>query len=478
MVGRVGSGIRHDYKVKSPPAPNPGRPISGLASSHISRHHVAAGVSLAVVAGLLALWLGGSAEGKQAPERQPGVADTRLALPPLQPAVAETEAVADHAPVAAMPPLVEPAEPEPPAAQRTLLEVKQGDSLDVLFRRHGLSVSDLHYLLKVAEAAPHLRRVRPGDTFEIVHDGPKVLSMSRRIDETRSLLVNAGENGFSAEFLEHPVEVRLARSSGQIDTSFYAAGLAAGLSDATIMRLAGIYAWDIDFALEIRRNDWFTVVYEEIWQEGEKLRDGQIVAVEFNNRGRSYRAVRFPDEDGRPSYYTPSGDSMRKAFLRAPVDFSRVSSNFNPNRLHPILKTRRPHRGVDYAARTGTPIMAAGDGRVITAGNQSGYGKTVVLQHGGNVTTLYAHMSRVKARVGTRVKQGDIIGYVGMTGLATAPHLHYEYRVNGVHKNPRTVELPHAEPVPASRRTEFAAVTTPLLKELDSLSLVRLAATD
>jgi murein DD-endopeptidase MepM/ murein hydrolase activator NlpD len=477
MVGRVGSGIRHDYKIKSPPAPNPGRVAPRGISVRLSRHHVAAGVSLAVVAGLMALWLGGPAEGKQATESQPGVADARLPLPPLQPAAAENE------PVVALAALVEPAQPEPlqpepPAAQRTLLEVKPGDSLDVLFRRHGLSVSDLHYLLKVAEAAPHLRRVRPGDTFEIVHDGPAVLSMSRRIDETRTLLVNAGENGFSAEFLEHPVEVRLARASGQIDTSFYAAGLAAGLSDATIMRLAGIYAWDIDFALEIRRNDWFTVVYEEIWQDGEKLRDGQIVAVEFHNQGRSYRAVRFPDADGRPSYYTPAGDSMRKAFLRAPVDFSRVSSNFNPNRLHPILKTRRPHRGVDYAARSGTPIMAAGDGRVITAGNQSGYGKTVVLQHGGNVTTLYAHMSRIKARVGTRVKQGDIIGYVGMTGLATAPHLHYEYRVNGVHKNPRTVELPQAEPVPAARRTEFAAVTTPLLKELDSLSLVRLAATD
>ena len=478
----MGSGIRHDYKSKKPPATNPGRAIPRRISIQLSRHHVAAGVSLLVVAGLLALWLGGSAEGKQAPERRPGVADTRLPLPPLQPAAAENEPVAALAalvePPEAAPPVLELPEPEPPSAQRTVLEIKPGDSLDVLFRRHDLSVSDLHYLLKVAEAAPHLRRVRPGDTFEIVHDGPAVLSMSRRIDETRTLLVNAGENGFSAEFLEHPVELRLARASGQIDTSFYAAGLASGLSDATIMRLAGIYAWDIDFALEIRRNDWFTVVYEEIWQDGEKLRDGQIVAVEFNNQGRSFRAVRFPDEDGRPSYYTPAGDSMRKAFLRAPVDFSRVSSNFNPNRLHPILKTRRPHRGVDYAARSGTPIMAAGDGRVITAGAQSGYGKTVVLQHGGNVTTLYAHMSRIKARVGTRVKQGDIIGYVGMTGLATAPHLHYEYRINGVHKNPRTVELPHAEPVPATRRTEFAAVTTPLLKELDSLSLVRLAATD
>src|SRR5690606_38894270 len=193
--------------------------------------------------------------------------------------------------------------------------------LDRLFCRHELSVADLHRLLGVKEAEPHLRRIRPGDTFEIVHDGATILSLTRRIDETRSLGVNSGEQGFAASFLEHPIEVRTARTTGQITSSFYAAGLAAGLSDATIMRLAGIYAWDIDFALDIRANDWFAVVYEEIWQDGEKLRDGQIVAAEFSNQGRSYRAVRFADEDNRPRYYTPEGESMRKAFLRAPVDF-------------------------------------------------------------------------------------------------------------------------------------------------------------
>nr|WP_276611194.1 peptidoglycan DD-metalloendopeptidase family protein [Thioalkalivibrio sp. XN8] len=295
------------------------------------------------------------------------------------------------------------------------------------------------------------------------------------------MVVKLGEEGYSASFLEHPVEIRLARTTGRITSSFYAAGLAAGLSDATIMRLAGIYAWDIDFALDIRRDDWFSVVYEELWQDGEKLRDGEIVAAEFSNQGRSYRAVRFPDEDGRASYYTPEGDNMRKAFLRAPVHFTRVSSNFNPNRLHPVHKIRRPHRGVDYAAPTGTPIMAAGDGKVISAGTQGGYGRTVVLQHGGNVTTLYAHMSRIaaSARVGRRVKQGDIIGYVGATGTATGPHLHYEYRINGVHKNPRTVDLPKADPVPAARRAEFAAVTAPLVAELDALGgPLRLAAID
>ncbi|WP_206202572.1 peptidoglycan DD-metalloendopeptidase family protein [Thioalkalivibrio sp. XN279] len=460
--------MRHDYKLKDYP--------QGRARRPLRRHHVAAVVSFAVCAGLVALWVDRPAEGKQTAEVARSV--QTLPLPPA-PAADQAHLPDDLAPGAPAAPS-ETVAPEPPG-ERTVLEVRSGDSLDRLFRRHDLSVADLQRLLALKEAAPHLKRVRPGDTFEIHHDGASVLGLTRRLDETRTLVVEQGEAGYEARFLEHPVEIRLAQATGQITSSFYAAGLAAGLSDGTIMRLAGIYAWDIDFALEIRRDDWFAVVYEEIWQDGAKLRDGEIVAAEFSNQGRSFRAVRFPDEDGRASYYTPEGDSMRKAFLRAPVDFTRVSSNFNPNRLHPVLKTKRPHRGVDYAARTGTPIMAAGDGKVISAGTQGGYGKTVVLQHGGNVTTLYAHMSRIgsNAKVGRRVKQGDIIGYVGATGLASGPHLHYEYRVNGVHKNPRTVDLPKAEPVPAARRAEFAAAVAPLIAELDRLGPpLRLAAAD
>src|SRR6056297_3978980 len=497
-MGRVVSGVRHDYKPKASVAATPRRRLPrGLRfdrawlerlrpAGPLSRRHVAAVVSLAVCAGLAGLWMDEPAIGKTENPAEEQESSRVTALPLPLPARSDVLAQGP-ARDAALPVEAGDAEAlsEPPApvvpdpVKRVVLEVRSGDSLDRLFRRNELSVGDLHRLLDLKEVAPHLKRIQPGDTIEVAHDGPSVLSLTRRIDENRSLLVEAGDAGYEASFLEHPVEIRRARATGRITSSFYAAGLAAGLSDGTIMRLAGIYAWDIDFALEIRRGDWFTVVYEEIWQDGEKLRDGQIVAVEFNNRGRSFRAVRFADEEGRPDYYTPEGQSMRKAFLRAPVDFKRVSSNFNPNRLHPILKTRRPHRGVDYAARTGTPIMAAGDGKVIAAGNRSGYGKAVELQHGGNVTTLYAHMSRIATRTGRRVKQGDVIGYVGMTGLATAPHLHYEYRINGVHKNPRTVELPHAEPVPEARRAEFARVAAPLIRELDGLSnALRLAAAD
>lgn len=475
----MGNGVRHDYKATE---------RAESAPRLYSRRHVAAVVSLAVFAGLVALWFDEPAEGKQMPRTELATLSSELPLPAPRtdaglPAGEEAivlpgqeEAVLAAAAALDMP---EAAPPEP-AGERIVLQVQSGDSLDRLFRRHGLSVADLHRLLRVADAAPHLKRIRPGDTFEIVHDGEAVLSLTRRVSETRSLVVDQGEKGYVASFLEHPVELRTTRATGLITSSFYAAGLAAGLSDATIMRLAGIYAWDIDFALDIRRDDWFAVVYEEVWQDGRKLRDGEIVAAEFNNQRRSYRAVRFADVDGRPRYYTPGGDAMRKAFLRAPVDFTRVSSNFNPNRLHPVLKTRRPHQGVDYAAPTGTPIMAAGDGRVVSAGVNGGYGKAVVLQHGSNVTTLYAHMSRIAPgmRAGRRVSQGEVIGYVGMTGLASGPHLHYEYRINGVHKNPRTVELPKADPVPAARRAEFAAVTAPLLAELESLGPTRLAAVD
>lgn len=459
--------MRHDYKIKD-------RPVA-VRRAPVSRRHVAMVVTCAVLAGLVALWSYGPAEGMQAVEAQP-VAAVPLPLPQRTAPPAELELPDGKVLAAAVAQATRSARGE-----RVVLEVGSGDSLDRLFRRHEISVADLHRLLALEEVAPHLKRVRPGDTFEVQRDGAALLGLKRRLDETRSLVVELGDEGYAASFLEHPVEIRLARTTGQITSSFYAAGLAAGLSDGTIMRLAGIYAWDIDFALDIRRNDWFSVVYEEIWQDGEKLRDGEIVAAEFSNQGRSFRAVRFPDEDGRASYYTPEGDSMRKAFLRAPVDFTRVSSNFNPNRLHPVLGVKRPHRGVDYAAPTGTPIMAAGDGKVVSSGTQGGYGKTVVLQHGGNVTTLYAHMSRIarSARVGNRVKQGDIIGYVGATGLASGAHLHYEYRINGVHKNPRTVDLPKAEPVPAARRAEFAAVAAPLIAELDALGgPLRLAAVD
>ncbi|NNF52325.1 MAG: peptidoglycan DD-metalloendopeptidase family protein [Gammaproteobacteria bacterium] len=319
--------------------------------------------------------------------------------------------------------------------------------------------------------------LRPGDVIELRHEEGRILELRRPISETLELLFTRNGKGFSAEFVSLPIEVRTRHARAQISSSLFMAALDAGLSEQLTMNLAGIFAWDVDFVLDIRSGDSFTVIYQQLWQDGEFLRDGEILAAEFVNDKNIYRAIRYEDPNGEVGYFTPDALNMRKAFLRAPVDFSRVSSRFNPRRLHPVYKKVRAHKGVDYAAPTGTPIRAAGDGKIIFRGRKGGYGNAVILQHGGNITTLYAHMSRfAKPRTGARVKQGQIIGYVGKTGTATASHLHYEYRINGIHRNPRTVELPQAEPVPRSFRDDFVTRASPLLAQLDLVNQTRLAA--
>ena len=332
-------------------------------------------------------------------------------------------------------------------------------------------------IAQLDEAKRQFRRIKPGDEFEVEHDEGQIISLYSKLDLTSGLAITQGEEGFTAELVEHPVEVRKRHAYGVIQTSLFESAAQSGLSDRTIMNVAGIFAWDVDFILDIRSGDNYYVQYEEIWQDGEYVTDGEIIAAEFNNNGRQIRAVRFKDGENNTDYFTPVGNSVRKAFIRAPVDFTRISSNFNPNRRHPILNTIRAHRGVDYAAPRGTPIKAAGDGKVIFRGTKSGYGKVVILQHGGNITTLYAHMSNfaAKAGLGTRVRQGQTIGFVGMTGLATANHLHYEYRLNGVHRNPRTVSLPDAEPIDEKYRERFLAEAAPILQELDKFKSTQVA---
>ena len=361
------------------------------------------------------------------------------------------------------------------------VEVRSGDSLSVIFSRLKLSPQQLHAVVNADKQNNILTRLRPGQRLDFQIDQEGQLQAIRfNISSTRTLEVSRTEDGFSSTITEQELESRLAHASGVIESSLFNAGLAAGLSDNVIMELANIFGWDVDFALDIRRGDSFSVLYEQLYLNGEKLRDGRILAAQFNNRNREFQAVLFTDSEGRSQYYSPEGRSMRKAFLRAPVDFHRISSGFQPSRFHPVLGERRPHRGVDYAAPTGTPIRAAGDGRVIFRGVQGGYGNTVIIQHGNNITTLYAHMSRFQQGVtnGTRVRQGQIIGYVGMTGLATGPHLHYEFRVNGVHQNPLTVKLPDAEPIPAKYREQFKQQSLPLLAQLETLTQVQVAASE
>ncbi len=412
------------------------------------------------------------------PHRQPAVPQTEplLAAPSTVEDIVAVEQTVPLPELVAESPTAPTIDPTPYAADlhsdpdSTVLSllVQRGDTLEQLFRRNGLSLADLAAMVAIPDAAKALKLLKPGDRVEIAHRGADVTSLRRELDEIKVLSIARVDSGFTAKTIERPIDVRTTGTHGVIQSSLFEAGMTAGISDRVTMDMAGIFEWDIDFIQDVRQGDQFTVIYEELWRDGVKLRDGQIVAAEFVNQGKSYRAARFSDDAGRVDYYTPDGRSVRKAFIRAPLNFTRISSNFNPNRRHPVLNTIRAHRGVDYAAPTGTPIRAAGDGKVLFRGVQGGYGNTIVLQHGGNITTLYGHMSRFgSARVGSRVKQGEVIGYVGKTGLATGPHLHYEYRVNGVHRNPRTVTLPPADPVSPDQQNAFRAATEPLWHELD-----------
>ena len=384
---------------------------------------------------------------------------------PAETATRETTVETPDAPAADNDPL--PA--QEPAGNNLTLKVRRADSLDRLFKRHGLSRTDLANIMTLEPARKYLRLVKPGDEIRIREANGKILQLERQISLSEVLSIRRTPDSFEARMVEHEIEAQPVRASGNIDSSLFLAAAEAGISDRTIMNLAGIFAWDIDFVLDIRQGDEFSLIYEEFWQDGKRIAEGEILAAEFVNRGKRFRAVRFKDATGRVDYYTPEGRSVRKAFVRAPLSFARISSNFNPKRRHPKLNTIRAHKGVDYAAPTGTPIKAAGDGKIIHRGPKGGYGKTVIIQHGGNITTLYAHMSRYsKSRIGSRVRQGDVIGYVGSTGLATGPHLHYEYRRNGVHLNPRTVKLPDAEPIDAAYMADFRKAAGPLLLQLDN----------
>ena len=368
------------------------------------------------------------------------------------------------------------AAPEP-RFDTLVLTVGRGDTMERLFRKNKLNLGQLMEIARLDEAKQRFRKIKPGDVFEVTHTEGQLLSMYSKLDLTSALKIEKQESRFVAEIVERPVEIRKRNAYGVIHTSLFESAADAGLSDKVIMNVAGIFAWDIDFVLDIRSGDNYYVQYEEIWQDGEFVTEGEIIAAEFNNNGRSIQAIRFKDDNDSTDYFTPTGDSVRKEFLRNPVDFTRISSNFNPNRRHPVLNTIRAHRGVDYAAPRGTPIKASGDGKVIFRGTKSGYGKAVILQHGGNITTLYAHMSAyaAKARVGSRVRQGQTIGYVGSTGLATANHLHYEYRLNGVHRNPRTVPLPDAEPIAEKYREKFLASAKPIIQELEKFKSTQVA---
>jgi murein DD-endopeptidase MepM/ murein hydrolase activator NlpD len=367
----------------------------------------------------------------------------------------------------------------PPLAQRTVQSaafgasaidviVKSNDTLDAIFRRLKLDLADLASLRSLPGLKARLDSLRPGELLHLVHRDGSLVGLERRLNDTQTLQVTRENDQLHANVLEQPLEARERTIRAVIDSSLFEAVENAGAHDQTALTLADIFRWDIDFVLEIQPGDSFVVTYQELYRNGAYLKDGPVLAASFINHGREYVAVRYVDPNGGVHYYTPDGKSMHKAFLRAPLEFSRVSSRFNTARRHPILNLIRAHKGVDYAAPIGTPVSAAGDGRVRFAGVKGGYGNVVEIDHSHGIVTVYGHLSRFakETHVGAHVTQGSIIAYVGMTGLATGPHLHYEYRVDGVFKNPQTVILPDAEPIDARWHDDFVARTTPLLGSL------------
>ncbi len=349
--------------------------------------------------------------------------------------------------------------------------VKRGESLGTIFRKKSLDMSLPHHISK-HEVASKLVSLSIGKELEFKFDSnnqlraieyPITALTQLNIDIEDSLIVNANIEELAYQTVQKKV-------SGEINSSLYLSANEAGLSNNFIMEMVRIFGWDIDFVQDIRRGDSFHVIYDEHHLNGVKLSDGNILAAEFTTQGQTYRAIRFEDEQGTASYYTPEGESMLGTFLRSPVEFSRISSRFG-RRKHPISKKWKAHKGVDYAAARGTPIRATADGKVRSAGRKGGYGNTVVINHAGRFSTLYAHMKGFAKgiRSGSRVKQGQIIGYVGTTGYSTGPHLHYEFRVDGVHRNSLTYKTPKASSVDKARRSEFDQIAHARQQELDGL---------
>lgn len=351
-------------------------------------------------------------------------------------------------------------------------KVKSGDTLAQIFSAFKLSPQTTYKVSRAGEHANKLLKIRPGDLLYLhIDDAGQLVSLQYPISKTETLLINAKDNAYESSIDTKQIETTLQFAQGEINSSFWNAGTEAGLSDNQIMELAGIFGWDIDFAQEIRAGDSFNMVFEALYIDGEFIGYGNIVSAEFINQGELFTAVRYTD--GR--YYTPDGKSMRKSFLRAPINFKYVSSSFNPRRFHPVQKRYKAHRGVDYVARVGTPVLAAGDGKVIKAAYDKYNGHHVFVQHGERYTTKYLHFTKRAVRKGDTVKQGQTLGYLGSSGMVTGAHLHYEFLVDGVHRNPRTVTLPKALPIEVSEKDKFLVIAQQQVNLLGNHKRIMLA---
>ncbi len=372
-----------------------------------------------------------------------------------------------------------PPTPSKPTLKTLTHTIKKGESLSIIFSKLKLNSDDLHNLIDSQGDKKQFESIFPNkEIIARIDSDNKLQELIYKKSPTSLISATRSKNTFSIEVVNEPIEKRITSIQTTIKSSLFLDGKEAGFTDKLTMQLADIFGWDIDFALNLRKNDKITVVYEKLFAGEKEVGTGNILSAEFVNQGQPFRAVRFEDEDENAGYFTPDGRSMRKAFLRTPVNFARISSHFNLKRKHPVLNKIRAHKGVDYAAKTGTSIKTTGDGKIVFRGKKGGYGRVIIVQHGKKYSTLYAHLSKFRKgqKVGSYVKQGQTIGYVGRSGLATGSHLHYEFLVNGTHKNPLTVDLPHALPVKKLLLAKFKQQTQPYIAQLNKTIAITLLA--
>ncbi|WP_332764911.1 peptidoglycan DD-metalloendopeptidase family protein [Pseudomonas koreensis] len=356
--------------------------------------------------------------------------------------------------------------------------VAKGDTLSTLFEKVGLPGASVHEVLASDKQAKQFTQLKRGQKleFELSPEG-QLTGLHSKVSDVETITLTRNDKGYAFNRVTAKPTVRTAYVHGVINSSLSQSAARAGLSHSLTMDMASVFGYDVDFAQDIRQGDEFDVIYEQKVINGKAVGNGPILSARFTNRGKTYTAVRYTNKQGNSSYYTADGNSMRKAFIRTPVDFARISSKFSMGRKHPILNKIRAHKGVDYAAPRGTPIKAAGDGKVLLAGRRGGYGNTVIIQHGNTYRTLYGHMQGFAkgVKTGGTVKQGQVIGYIGTTGLSTGPHLHYEFQVNGVHVDPLGQKLPMADPIAKSERARFLAQSQPLMARMDQEKATMLA---
>ena len=351
-------------------------------------------------------------------------------------------------------------------------EVMDGENLSIIFEEFKVPLNTAYRIFRL-DKNNLLSKIKPGDEMKFTYLGEDITGIEIIKDSINSILIEITDK-ISIKKISKDVELIQSFKSGVIKTSFYEAALEAEIPDSIIMDFAYIFGWDIDFIFDIREGDSFNVIYETPYSEGEKVKNGDIILAKFVNRGKIYSANRFFLNENDKEFFDDNGNNLQKAFLRAPLDFAYISSHFNPNRMHPVLHTIRAHNGVDYAAKTGSPVRTTGNGTVHYAGRRNGCGNEIVIKHSNDYSTRYCHLNKFKSGIkkGTKVIQGETIGFVGSTGLATGPHLHYEFKIGNKHVDPVKLQLPSAEPISQNLRPDFNKILKDnklLLSKLESL---------